>query len=103
MVLALAAAIQAVFAGGGAFAAGLAVVYAILAALGCLALAFAARCMVVLSTDGGEAPGLSEQDRLRALLHDLLGRHFPNLAMDLIVTADPVWARRAATPASFAE
>ena len=43
---------------------------------------------------------LSEQDRLRQDLYDLLSKEFGNLALDVIFTTDPVWSARSITSAT---
>jgi len=50
---------------------------------------------------GARIPNVVAQDELRSLLYERLAARVPHLAMDLVVTTDPVWARRAVTPLSF--
>jgi cation diffusion facilitator family transporter len=42
-----------------------------------------------------DAGGGGDGDRLRALIHEAVGKEYPRLAMDVICTSDPVWADRA--------
>ncbi|MEO0646756.1 MAG: cation transporter, partial [Cyanobacteria bacterium J06650_10] len=42
-----------------------------------------------------ESYGAGEVDRVRSLIYDPLNAEFPFLAMDLVMTCDPIWVDRA--------
>lgn len=46
-----------------------------------------------------ESYAAGEVDRVRSLIYDPLHLAFPHLAMDLVVTCDPIWIDRAVMPA----
>ena len=43
------------------------------------------------------------QDELRSSLYDTVTREFPHLAMDLVITADPLWVERSVGSNSFGQ
>lgn len=53
---------------------------------------------VVVPVGDVTAEGSVSQDQLRASLYDAVVREFPNLAMDLVITTDPIWVERSIKP-----
>jgi len=52
-----------------------------------------------LSLSQEESYEAGEVDRVRSLIYEPLKLTFPHLAMDLVVTCDPIWVDRAVMPA----
>jgi predicted Co/Zn/Cd cation transporter (cation efflux family) len=55
---------------------------------------------LIASADRPAEVTLSEQDRLRQDLYDLLPKELGNLVFDVIFTTDPVWSARSITSAA---
>jgi cation diffusion facilitator family transporter len=53
---------------------------------------------VVVPVGDVTAEGSVSQDQLRSSLYDSVVREFPHLAMDLVITTDPLWVERSIKP-----
>ena len=53
---------------------------------------------VVVPVDDVTAEDSVRQDQLRSSLYDSVVREFPDLAMDLVITTDPLWVERSIKP-----
>ena len=58
---------------------------------------------VVVPVGDVTAEGSVSQDQLRSSLYDAVVREFPDLAMDLVITTDPLWVKRSVGPNSFGQ
>ncbi len=54
---------------------------------------------VIVSAAEENGFGTVDQDALRRDIYERVGREFPHLAMDVILTADAVWSERSIAPA----